>query len=62
MGDNSAEESSSFSVCKCLVDMLVVRNFTSKNEFYNYILEEINNLMNSLDRQNFSVMGLFSYQ
>ena len=61
MGDNAAEESSSFSVCKVLVDFILNRNFSSKNELYNYVLEEINNLMNALDRQNFAVMGLFSY-
>ena len=61
MGDNSAEESSSFSVCKVLLDMVVARSFTSKNEFYSYVLDEIHSLMTNLDRQNFAVMGLFSF-
>ena len=61
MGDNSAEESSSFSVCKVLLDIVVSRSFNNKNEFYAYVLEEINSLMNNLDRQNYAVLGLFSY-
>ena len=61
LGDNSAEESSSFSISKVLVDLVVGRPITSKTELYSYILDELNTLMSNLDRQNFSVLGLSSY-
>lgn len=61
MGDNISEESSSFSVCKVLVDLVLGFSFSSKNEIYSFVLDQINSLMERLDSQGFSILGLFPY-
>jgi hypothetical protein len=61
MGDNSAEESSSFSVCKVLLDEVLSRTFSNKGDLYACVLDQLSTFMNTLDRQGFSVLGLFSY-
>ena len=41
--------------------MVVGRALSSKGQLYSYILETLNTLMEALDKQNFSVLGLFAY-
>lgn len=50
LGDNSSEESSSFSVCKVLVDVILNRPFPSKQDLYRHALEWLNSTMTNLDR------------
>lgn len=61
MGDHISEESSSFSVCKVLIDLALGLSLSSKSELYSFVLDQINSLMERLDSQNFSVLGLFPY-
>ena len=43
------------------MDVVVGRALSSKGQLYSYILDTLNTLMEALDKQNFSVLGLFAY-
>jgi len=50
VGESGIEESGSLSVVKLLIDIVSGRSFSSRGEYYNYILETVNSLMELIDR------------
>jgi hypothetical protein len=55
------EEVSSFNQCKLLIDVILYRSFNNKYDLYSQILEYLYELMDRLDKENYSVLGLYSY-
>ena len=44
-----------------LVDVLLYRTFSSKYDLYSYLLDYLYELMDRLDKEGYSVLGLFPY-
>lgn len=61
MGDNVGEEVNSFNQCKLLVDVIFHRAFNNKYDLYSNILDYLYEAMDKMDKDNYSVLGLYSY-
>lgn len=51
----------SFNQCKLLVDVILHRAFNSKYDLYSHVLEYLYEVMDKMDKENYSVLGLYSY-
>lgn len=51
----------SFNQCKLLVDVILYRTFNNKYDLYSHVLEYLYEAMDKMDKENYSVLGLYPY-